>query len=325
MYDNHTEILTVGGWKLCQDLTMDDAVATLDKGYLLYQLPSELRQEDYAGSMAKIATDRLQLQVTPNHFIYCSGMTRAGRQQYKFRKAWNVARAHFTCAFDWVPDTIPDVFHIPAHRATHTLSYRCFRNVDMADWFTFVGWYVSEGSHMATEEGSKTGLVISQSRLVNPVKWQEIRELFTRMGLQFRAFDMGFQLSGGQLVGLVHDCGRGAYNKQIPDWMLRAPQRYLQCLYDALMKGDGSGCRRYYTASSKLADQFQELALKLGKAANCSLNTKLLYTFSLSDKQEYMVYPSHASTVQYTGKVYAIKTPVDTPIMTRRFGTCCWC
>ena len=66
-YDDKTEVLTEGGWKLFSELGEGDRVATLDQNNnLLYQLPVKLHKYYYKGDMVAFK-GKSDLLVTPNH------------------------------------------------------------------------------------------------------------------------------------------------------------------------------------------------------------------------------------------------------------------
>lgn len=69
-YDDQTEVLTGRGWLLFNDVTMQDKLATVDNGKLIFEEPLELIKEQYAGTIYCFSNDELNYAVTPNHRMY---------------------------------------------------------------------------------------------------------------------------------------------------------------------------------------------------------------------------------------------------------------
>lgn len=70
-YSSDTEVLTMGGWKLWPDLTMDDFVATLDiRNKLVYSKPTDIFSYDFNGELYHICNSFVDLLVTGNHRMW---------------------------------------------------------------------------------------------------------------------------------------------------------------------------------------------------------------------------------------------------------------
>ncbi len=81
------EVLTLNGWKFVHQLTMDDKVATLIDGKLVYQNPTKiLNYPNYKGDMYHIETQQVDLLVTPNHRMYVSKLN----EDYDFELAEDI-------------------------------------------------------------------------------------------------------------------------------------------------------------------------------------------------------------------------------------------
>jgi hypothetical protein len=74
-----------------------------------------------------------------------------------------------------------------------------------------------------------------------------------------------------ELYELVGECGDGAANKRVPAWLRGSPPAIIGRFVEAAILGDGwtqRGARTYATISKLLADDMQELFIKLGRTAN---------------------------------------------------------
>ena len=70
-YDDQTEVLTAGGWRLFQDVKIGDSVATLNisTGALEYQSTVAVTAQPFVGEMIEFKGSSLDLLVSPNHNI----------------------------------------------------------------------------------------------------------------------------------------------------------------------------------------------------------------------------------------------------------------
>src|SRR5262249_42773781 len=133
--------------------------------------------------------------------------------------------------------------------------------------------------------------------------------------------------------------------KYIPRELLNLSRRQLQILFDALLDGDGTvmdrdrhNCR-YYTSSRQLADDVQELAIKLGLSANITMLDHSGQDGGWARLPEYRINISQSTVFQvnqrpddpndwvedYTGMVYCCEVAGDGIIMVRRNGKPVWC
>jgi DNA topoisomerase-6 subunit B len=73
-YSNDTRVLTRNGFKLFSALSYSDEIATLNptSGKLEYQKPTRIINYHHRGPMIRFKSGFLDLQVTPNHRMYCA-------------------------------------------------------------------------------------------------------------------------------------------------------------------------------------------------------------------------------------------------------------
>jgi len=116
----------------------------------------------------------------------------------------------------------------------------------------------------------------------------------------------------------------GAANKRIPRWMLDAEMPLLEALFSALMAGDGDADGgRYSTSSKGLADDVQELALRLGFRAWVG-ETDGMYRVLLSRQTQMDTRRESRWIEHYAGRVYDVTLPRNHILMVRRNGKACW-
>jgi thymidylate synthase (FAD) len=259
-YDDATDVLTQDGWKAWPDVTGTELFATRSKaGELVYQPALRLVRKEYRGHMIGFKGQSIDLLVTPDHRMLASTMpTRSGRRDPSFGLVpahsvlWRPHR-HVTTA-DWVGPTVEwlrfDDVSIPA-----------------APLLRLVGFFIGDGN-----------LPPSNHIQFNLRKSREIRFLENATlcaGLELKRWGERHAVPvGPELRGLFAQCYE-AREKVIPPNLLELGAPLLQALYEGLLESDGSrqvrpnGAERqtFFTTSRRLADDVQQLTLKLGRSA----------------------------------------------------------
>lgn len=277
-YSYDTELLTESGWRPVSDVQIGDRVFARDPK------TKKARWEEvfattspYYDELIHFQGKGVDLLVSPDHHMY---LERAGV-------------AHFVQAQDvktgyWIPlcseweGEEPDEIH----------------GFDAEDFAAFLGWYVAEGW---TYDSGTIGVAQSPKSSYT----DEIDDLLARMGFEFSYRDNPGQFLvkarniAPSVRALLIDTGK-CYDKKLPRFALNWSTTLLSHLLDAMMKGDGTRRVRegrldnqvYYTASTILADQVQEIAQKIGMRA--TIRVRL---------------PGDAS-IDNMGKVYQQRVPV---------------
>ena len=260
-YDDATEVLTASGWKGWPDVAGDELFATRSRaGRLEYQPALRLVRKEYRGHMIGFRGMSVDLNVTPDHRVLASSLTtREGRA----RPTFSLLPAH-------------EVYG-RAHRHVSTASWAGPAPVDFeaegvrvaaGPLLRLVGFFIGDGSL-----GSASAICF------------HLRKERETAYLHRVAGEAGFEVRrwGSQLAVIVGPALRELFarcyaerQKVIPPELLKLGPGLLGCLYEGLLESDGSrlvrssGTERqtFYTTSQRLADQVQELALKLGRSAS---------------------------------------------------------
>jgi nucleoside-diphosphate-sugar epimerase len=345
-YDDQTEVLTRNGWKRFQDVAPEDEIATrsLDSPRIVYAQPTALMSYAYEGPMYCIEARRLDLCVTPNHRMMTSFKRRDGSEAMRIEVAGEILhkynRYHLTC--EWEGEEVA-TFTLPAYHflnGGYRAETRPAVEIPMDAWLRFLGWYLAEGTvdrgrkKMPNRVNVNQKIGPSSDRVARA--FQQVAEAIgcTYSAYSFKDRDqIAHYLFSTQLAVYLQQLG-DSFDKYVPRELLRLPQRQLAILFDALMEGDGTWMDReqqygrYYTSSRQLADDVQEIALKLGLSANVS---------RFGD--EYRVNISRTTVMQvnqvaedpndwleeYAGIVYCCEVPGDGIILVRRNGKPVWC
>lgn len=355
-YDDQTEILTRAGWKFFKELTDQDEVATrqLNDPRLVYARPTARTAYLYEGPMYCLEQRRIDLCVTPNHRMVTSYKRRDGTEAMRFEEAKDILgkynRYHLAVAWEGEER---ETFTLPACPTFRTTETRVPAiELPMDDWLRFLGWYLAEGC--VDGEWLKTQLpnricinqkIGEHSEAVNAVFERMADALGCTHGVYlFKDRDQeSHYLFCTQLAVYLSQLGK-SLDKHIPRELLNLSTRQLKILFEAMMTGDGMWMDRdrhygrYYTSSKQLADDVQELALKLSLSANVSLLDRSGGT-GWSKSIEYRVNFTKTTLLQvnqllddlndwiedYAGMVYCCEVPGDGVILVRRNGKPIWC
>jgi len=343
-----TEILTSRGWMLFPDLVAQGrrldwaapiiSVATLDSttGKVEYQEATHYWEHDYEGEMIHLF-GKVDVMVTPNHRMWI----RTHPKNAKLHDPTDHVNEFEFCLASDLPNTFETKrdlglyegieqkeFEIPEYHnewtsrgGQHSFT-KPARIVPMDGWLKFLGYYITEGS---TTVGA---VVIHQ----NPGEiCEKIGEAFQSIGYDATHYSSSRKSSDWWYVGDVQLAkylrrfGK-SHDKHIPGEILNLSARQLRILFDAMMEGDGccSGTPTYCTASRQLADDFQEIALKIGYGATVSQHCDGYYYVSIACKRlTPMTTKNYVERVEYSGSVYCVTVP-NSLIFVRRNGKPSW-
>jgi len=214
--------------------------------------------------------------------------------------------------------------------------------IKMDNWLKFFGFWLAEGStdneKIAKSHGYR--IVISQ---VNKQKRKEIKKVLDFLPFNYALEgEAHFVICNKQLWSYLRQFGN-KYTKYIPREIKELHRKKLKILFDWMVKGDGhvrksNGQINYWTSSKKLADDVQEVVLKLGwlatiKAENRNISeikgrkvtSGIVYTIGVHRKSKHFRLRENSILKKhYKGKVYCLEVPNHT-LYVRRNGKPCWC
>ena len=340
-YDEETEVLTDRGWKFWRDVTEKDKFYTLSKERKIeLQKPTKLFKKKYNGKMISFKTRNLDLLVTPNHnmLIEKEGSLKLVRADFFSKHFWHygipkkglwVGEKKDTITLEGIRST-KYCFGNPYEFTSNTYTF------DMKDWVAFVAIFLSEG-WISKSKGRNKDYLFSISQKKEPNR-TIIKNLLDRMGIHYneKAIKNGLAINDKTLHNYLKQFG---YQKErfIPRDILSLDKKYLEVFYKWLMLGDGSiskkGAETYYTNSKRLANDVQELIIKLGygsliRSRSRLHKEKLLTVYEVSrhvKTDKYWIQNAKKVTeVNYDGMIYCAEVPNHTLIV-RRNGKATWC
>jgi DNA modification methylase len=339
-YSEDTEVLTKKGWKFYQELSEDDFIATVNPASfdVEYYNFDELYVYEHKGEMINFRKPRnsVNVLVTPNHNIFCMPRTRSSNQRWQFIKASDAINYNtviFLNTVKWKGTEIPTISipSIPSNHYPQTQGGEYL--IDANVFIEFLGYFIS-GGHLSSSQPGQHAVVVSQKKYV-----KEIRDCLAKLPFNVYEFTNDdhitkFVITNKSLfTWLSEHVGKRATDKIIPDFVKSLSWVQLKLLFDALMLGDGTNpsatfCR-YFSSSRGLADDVQEIGLKLGYKAEIRKSLKRgKYEYRIdikipNSKKNYcspsIVTSKHTRIVEYEGKVWCLNIK-NHLFITRRDG-----
>ena len=278
-YDDQTEILTENGWTLFSQLKTGEKVATLEEGkYLRFREPLRLIKAPYNGSLYGIRTKTIDLRVTLDHNMYVrKRRSKSGFQLIPARQIIG-KEVEYKLDAEWEGEEQP-TFCLPGINIqwkdrNRNIEYPA-REVRMDPWLEFLGYWITEGSVYS----KKYSIDLTTS---DPKLAQRFMQVIEAIGEDPNYYQneqvihvkFNSPIISQWLASLGH-----AHEKYIPRTFFYLCKRQLEILYKAMMAGDGDKVtqRKFWTSSTRLKDDFQELLLRLGYAGICQVRRREAY------------------------------------------------
>lgn len=343
-YDDKTEVLTDNGWKLFKDLSYEDEICTLNPQthIIEYQKPTAIVSFSHHNKLVTIKNRAIDIAVTLDHNMYvCSQQNKKnGTNKFEFVKARDLEyQSVIKRTGTWIGSE-QEYFVLPSVVLKHYEGRQVVAHVapevkmPMDEWLAFMGIWISDGS------ASVQSVSIAQKV---PEKTCLVAELLQKLPFRFIKYGDKFVCYNKQLGTYLQQFGK-AYDKFVPHFVKQSSPRQIAIFLEWYALGDGTamdhGFRIFYAASKRLADDIQELLLKVGRLglvktrqrtgrvwiedhyADCSrlqyeVIERVVKIESYLDKRD-------ARIIDYEGKVYC--ATVDNHVMyVRRNGKPYWC
>lgn len=293
-YADDTEFLTRRGWRLYDEVTADDELATvfarrdatiekMEHRHWLgveYQRAIDRFEGRHTGPMYHLTGQHTDTLVTPNHRMLFRTVERRSGAESDFRLE----------EASWLPDSF-DVLIAPNPRQKRYTNGDLFAGLPVPDraYLTLMGWYLSDGCGVFTDKKRQRpkSLRISQ-KLGGKLSWSMARwhgdhgeransslheyrrepNSYSPESITERVLDVRHP---GIAKRMLVECG-ARETKRVPRWVFGLSQYLMEHLLRALIGGDGtkrehttkSDSYVYYSKLKLLADDVQELGLMCG-------------------------------------------------------------
>lgn len=280
-YSNDTEVLTDDGWIRFPDLRKSHKVASMVGEELVYQHPTEVQEYDFEGNMYCVDSNQVKLLVTPNHRMYVSHRVKdVNKKKYTMELAENCYKKRLYYKKDvnvWNPklDDAPIELIYKDNKITHfwipgdgQKNEDLLLDIDM--WLNFFGIWMAEGCATTHDRVSFAA--------DKPKVREVLRPICKAFGFKvteciYRETQINWYMYNKTLHAYLRPLSVGAINKFLPEWVWFLNRDQCKTLVQGMMYGDGDkpnihNTKRYYTSSTKLADDFQRLCLHAGYSTN---------------------------------------------------------
>lgn len=361
-YDAETEILTEEGWKKFHQVTKRDKFCTfnIDSEEIEYQTSRKIYQSEYRGKMYHLKTKRVDMLVTPNHNLLYAPADFHTRRQFRLNEAKSLfGKSKILLKSGvWKGKTLK-YFTLPSVKIRHGsrfysgLRTKAAKKLPIKSWLKFFGFWIAEGWTTAGRRSDYNVCVSNQDKaLMSEMK--QILESFGYTTFWDIKTTYTLRVRDYQLFNYLKKFGK-ASDKYVPKDVKELTKGLLETFFNYYILGDGHRYGRNgkglsaTTISTRLRDDLQEIALKIGISAYYKLHRKKGTFFSSpSQKSKYRqsadswniyfirhnrhaIIPSQMKKhgheerwVNYEGMVYCVSVPNRT-LYIRRNGIPVWC
>lgn len=263
-------VLTPNGWKQIQDFKVGDSVYAVDKTGTLVETSVEQVHTHMTDEIVNVDVRGLHMAVTPEHRVAKTKGTRLDPESIFSLIPFNELPGQATIlrTVKWKGEPIGEV------KALRPLDMRKGRHeqpesLTGVQYATLLGWLLTEGCLVDRDYAFS----ISQFK---PDTREKLRE--------FLEDDCGFVVSWSKKGATIYAPGWYQHfselnfgksrDKYVPSFVKKATQIELRAFFEAAMDGDGHRVTQtsghLYTISKQLADDYAEIALKLGYVTKIS-------------------------------------------------------
>lgn len=355
-YDEETEVLTERGFVYFAHLSEDDKLASMDPDTRIVKYEKPLRRfgHPYVGTMLRFEAQGYDLLVTPNHPMLAWDQQErlVEAPSSEWRSGLRVRKSGTWVGTAKVKHKLVKISMVPGKEwCTPTVE-----SVRMDAWLEFLGWYIAEGCATRTPQarGWLYDVSISNKDLNVISRLQDLLRSFGfKPCIRHNANGVDVvSVKCKQLYEEVVPLG-DAFSKRAPDYVKELPPKQIRIFLEAVFAGDGASrppmtggyarTRRgtprwecYYTVSRGLADDIQELLLKVGLSGTVVLREARAGRIgerTFVRACSYEVYVRHERNYcsfqqpiaqQYKGTVYDVTMPKYPTIYVRRNGKAVW-
>lgn len=292
-YDSKTEILTKDGWKFFKDINENEEVATLNQedNSVEFNKIDEKIEYLYSGEMHNIKSQCVDLRITSNHNLYFRKQDSV--LKYKIFKTYLMPSQDITCSkimfdkrFNFINAKPSETIKIPDYKYSKKTNNGKFcervingPEINRKDFYTFLAWYISDGSTYYDEKEGKFVVSICQSKTDRNIKNGTIERIIQsckNIGVNPNYDGNNIKFTNRPIGSFLKKLGK-SYQKVIPFDIFTDFDKELATIFlNEYFMGDGSvdknGCKKISTSSEKLANQIYNLCFIAGWS--CKLNER---------------------------------------------------
>lgn len=339
-YDDETEVYTKDGWKLFNDVSLEDEILTLNPETKLTEFVKPVRLISYTnkdGYMYVIHNKWYNSCVTSNHdcFVYQRKMIESERKLIpEFRKPLELnSESRFL-------RTINNNNISPKYVDVNGLKFT------PKDYAFFMAWYISEGSILHNDETAKKKkypIKITQIKKDNRrLLEKELVRIAEYLKIKLYIGEDYFEFHSKKLHDYLKPLGY-SHEKYIPKEIFNLSREDLLIFLDMYVKGDGhqrNNEKCLFTSSKQLADDLSYVALLGGYNPSVSVNSKKgkkvkhhngiyvqnhdIYCVRLNTSKYTFMDSCSIDKISYDGKVYCVELPKYHTLWIKRNNQTSW-
>ncbi len=351
-YSSDTEVLTLEGWKLFQDITLKDKVLSVngETKEICWTNIREIICKDVDEELYHFKNKNMDLLVTSDHRMFAyNRYTNKLDNKYNgdIPLAKDIGLKHYMPKEGYVWQgymekpylTLPFTQNPPKSR----VSFYPEINIPLEDWLPFFGLWLADG-FVSTYKGTRHGYTIGIKQGEN--NWDNVERILNILPYKYSKY-INKKYEGERLVKANY----AIYNKQlwdyltqfgksrekfVPTWIKNLPCDYLKLFMEGYTLGDSfksyitkNPTINYSSVSKFLMDDIQEILLKLGNI--CVVNKAKLKkndyywkisfnSNSISNRAMYKMRTNSVTKENYKGKVWCLNLAFNSIFLVRRNG-----
>lgn len=321
-YSEDTEVLTDKGWVLLTNIKKSHLIPTLNENNKIeYFHPVKIIKDHYCGKMFHFENQKMDLLVTPNHKMIDDSSGTRRFLPADSAVAWN--KRNCPVSGTWLEEKkAPLVFHL----STEWIGKKGinYGKISFDLWLELLGVYLSEGC-------ISSGHRIIFTHGNNRKKKKLLKQLFSKLPFHISDSDHQFTISSNQLENALRPFGKCSRDKKITREILNLSPDKLKIVFKGIMLDGAIDGRCLYTVSEELANNTQEMAIKLGKAASIVSYYHKSNPWSNSLQYRVNIRPAEKARyhfpkeTNYNGLICCVEMPKNHTIMVRRKGKAVFC
>lgn len=347
-HDSITEVLTSSGWKLFNDISYSDKLATVNPitSELVYENPTSLTKYNFCGNLIVGNNKFLNFAVTPNHKMLVrkwNEQKRTLNNSYEFLDAENLG---------WYSGLLNRITYLGTSKETHYvikgikdhkyITGRKDIRVPMEAFLKFLGIFIAEGTLVTHNESSKKDFYYIQLAAVKEREKTFIRKILSEMNLHVIEQVDRFRIYNKCLYMALKELGFEkckAPKKRVPEFVFGLNSILIKSFLLGHFMGDGceqNGHQNHYTSSKGLADDLQRLIFLSGNYSSIYVRTPrtsiikdgriitgTYNEYRISNRQKLkqsIEKKKHITRQEYNDYVYCAEVPSYHTLVTRRNG-----
>lgn len=331
-YSADTRVLTEDGFKYHWEVNGGKILCfNYQMNLLEYQKPNKLYEYDVEDEDIIHFKGKTQdFLITPKHTMYVS----TGKNNFSIKKALDVenySKIIVKNSAEWNGVSIKTITIPSVKRGQGWNDETNPLKLNADDMLEFIGYYIADGG-LSVKDGKEHKQYTLKFTLKKKEKQEKIISCINRLGFKYLSYEnkkkpgtLQLSVNGKQLWNYFYNnFGGYSYEKYIPRKFLNLSKQQLQILFDALMLCDGSINKKenrnsmsYSTVSPQLAEDVQELALKLGYSTKVSDIPSSSFQLKAENPKHCKIIlmskniEKHLNNInreKYSGKIYCFST-----------------